>query len=348
MRALRLLEWKKPAELVEVPRPVPGPGQVVIKVGGAGACHSDLHLMQDFPVGQVPWQPPFTLGHQNAGWVHATGPGVTGLAEGTPVAVSGVWGCGDCERCRLGNDAACDHLTAAHAPAGGCGLGKDGGMAEYMLVPDARYLLPLPAGLDPLDAATLTDAALTPYHAIRRSWPKLTPGSTALAIGVGGPGHLAVPILKATTAARVIAVDVRKDALDLAQEHGADVVVSAEDDPAAAVREATGGHGADVVLDFIGSDDSLALAAGSVRSMGDLTVAGMAGCAAPLTLPSVPYEISVQTTYRGTRPELAEVLDLAARGLITPHICRFGLSEAVTAYDEMQAGELQGVAVIVP
>ncbi|UQU61848.1 NAD(P)-dependent alcohol dehydrogenase [Couchioplanes caeruleus] len=348
MRALRLLDWKKPAELVEVPQPVPGPGQVVIKVGGAGACHSDLHLMHDFTAGQLPWGPPFTLGHENAGWVHRVGEGVTGLAEGTAVAVYGAWGCGSCDRCRLGAETYCDHPAEAPVPAGGGGLGLDGGMAEYLLVPDARHLVPLPPGLDPLHAAPLTDAGLTPYHAIRRSWPKLTPRSTALVIGVGGLGHLAVQILKATTAARVIAVDLRRDALDLARRYGADLVLSAEDSPAEAIRDATGGHGADVVLDFVGGDDTLALAAGTVRSLGDLTLVGIAGGTLPLSFFSVPYEVSIQTTYWGTRPELAEVLDLAARGMLTPQICRFELSGAVTAYDEMQAGELQGRAVIVP
>jgi propanol-preferring alcohol dehydrogenase len=348
MRALRLLEWKKPAELVEVPQPMPGPGEVVIKVGGAGACHSDLHLMDDFTAGQLPWGPPFTLGHENAGWVHRLGPGVTGLAEGTPVAVYGAWGCGSCDRCRLGAETYCDEPASAPVAGGGCGLGLDGGMAEFLLVRDARHLVPLPDGLDPLHAAPLTDAGLTPYHAIRRSWPKLTPRSTALAIGVGGLGHLAVQILKATTAARIIAVDIREDALNLARQYGADLVLSAEDDPAEAIRDATGGHGADVVLDFVGGDDTLALAARSVRSMGDLTLVGIAGGTLPLSFFSMPYEVSIQTTYWGTRPELVEVLDLAARGMLTPQICRFDLSEAVTAYDEMRAGELQGRAVIVP
>lgn len=348
MRALRLLEWGKPPELVEVPQPVPGTGQVVIKVGGAGACHSDLHLLHDFAEGQLPWRPPFTLGHENAGWVHRLGEGVEGLHEGQAVAVYGAWGCGACDRCRLGAETYCENPAAAPVPGGGGGLGLDGGMAAYMLVPDARYLVPLPVGLDPLHAAPLTDAGLTPYHAIRRSWPKLAPGSTALVIGAGGLGHLAVQILKATTAARIIAVDTRDEALDLAGRCGADLVLPADDDAIEAVRGATGGHGADVVLDFVGGDDTLAVAAHSVRSLGDLTIVGISGGTLAVSFSAMPYEVSIQTTYWGTRPELVEVLGLAARGLLTPQICRFELHEAITAYDEMQAGELQGRAVIVP
>jgi propanol-preferring alcohol dehydrogenase len=184
MRALRLLDWKREPELVEVPEPVAGPGEVVVRVGGAGACHSDLHLMHDFEGGTLPWGPPFTLGHENAGWVHQLGEGVTGLEVGQPVAVYGPWGCGACGRCLVGQENYCERPADAPVPGGGGGLGLDGGMAEYLWVPSARHLVPLPPGLTPAQAAPLTDAGLTPYHAIRRSWPKLAPGSTAVVIGV--------------------------------------------------------------------------------------------------------------------------------------------------------------------
>ena len=132
MLALRLTKWKSEPELIEVPEPEPGPGQVVIRIGGAGACHSDLHLMRDFEGEQLPWGPPFTLGHENAGWVHRLGEGVTGLEVGLPVAVHGSWGCGTCERCRLGIDIYCENPAAAPVPSGGGGLGLDGGMAEFL------------------------------------------------------------------------------------------------------------------------------------------------------------------------------------------------------------------------
>ena len=192
MRALRLPAWKHEPELAEITDPEPGPGEVVIRVGGAGACHSDLHLMHDFEPGLLPWGPPFTLGHENAGWVDAIGAGVKGLEIGEPVAVYGPWGCSRCYRCRQGMENYCER-QAEIGPAGG-GLGLDGGMAPKMLVPSARLLAPL-GDLDPVDAAPLTDAGITPYHAVKRSLPLLVPGSTAVVIGAGGLGHMAIQIL---------------------------------------------------------------------------------------------------------------------------------------------------------
>jgi propanol-preferring alcohol dehydrogenase len=215
-------------------------------------------------------------------------------------------------------------------------------------VPSARLLVPLPEGLTPEAAAPLTDAGLTPYHAIRRSWSKLAPGTTAVVIGAGGLGHLAVQILKATTATRVIAVDLRPAALQLVTEAGADATFLADDTAAAAIRDATSGQGADVVLDFVGSDATLALGAAAVRVLGDLTIVGIAGGTLPVSFFAVPYEVSIQTTYWGSRPELVEVLDLAARGLLHPHITTFPLAEAADAYRQLERGELTGRAVIVP
>jgi propanol-preferring alcohol dehydrogenase len=348
MRALRLLDWKSDPVLVDVEAPVAGPGQVVVRVGGAGACHSDLHLMYDFEPGLTPWGPPFTLGHENAGWVHELGEGVTGLAVGQPVAVYGPWGCGDCERCRVGLETYCEHPALAPAPGGGGGLGTDGGMAEFLLVPAARHVIPLPDGLEPVHAAPLTDAGLTPYHAIRRSWAKLPPGATAVAIGIGGLGHVGVEILKATTAARVIAVDSRKEALQLAEECGADLTVMAEDGAAEQIRKATKGRGADVVLDFVGATSTLMLGAACVRTLGDLTIIGIGGGTLPVGFFSVPYEVSIQSTYWGSRPELIEVLDLGARGLIRPRVVTFPLTEAPAAYRQLREGSVHGRAVIVP
>ncbi|MDG4780273.1 NAD(P)-dependent alcohol dehydrogenase [Micromonospora sp. WMMD961] len=348
MRALRLPDWKSTPELVEVPDPTPGPGQVVIRVGGAGACHSDLHLMDEFEPGTMPWNPPFTLGHENAGWVHALGDGVTGLSVGQPVAVFGAWGCGTCARCRVGVDTYCENPSGAPVPSGGGGLGLDGGMAEFELVPDARHVVPLPEGLDPADAAPLTDAGLTPYHAIRRSWPKLPPGSTAVVIGVGGLGHVGVQILKATTAARVLAVDNRAEALRLAEECGADRAIMSGPDAAEEIRQATGGRGADVVLDFVGTDATLALGVATARTVGDLTIVGLGGGTVAVSFFAVPYEVSIATTYWGSRGELVEVLDLGARALVRPKTTRFSLDDALDAYQQMRDGTLEGRAVIVP
>jgi propanol-preferring alcohol dehydrogenase len=348
MKALRLTKWGSPADLCEVGVPEPGPGQVLIKIGGAGACHSDLHLMRDVADGTLPWSPPFTLGHENAGWVHEVGAGVTGLEVGQAVAVHGPWGCGTCARCLLGIDAYCENPSAAPVPGGGGGLGLDGGMADYMLVHRARHLVPLPAALEPVQAAPLTGAGLSPYHAIRRSWSKLAPGSAAVVIGVGGLGHLGVQVLKATTAARVIAVDTRPQALRLASEVGADLTVAAGVGAASTIRMSTGGRGADVVIDCVGSDATLALAADVVRTVGDLTIVGIGGGTLPVSFSRLPYEVSVQTTCWGSRPELVEVLDLGARGLVRARTRVYDLDHAVDAYHDLRDGRLDGRAVVVP
>lgn len=348
MRALRLPAWKSQAELQDVPIPEPGAGEVLVLVGGAGACHSDLHLMHDFAPGLLPWTPPFTLGHENAGWVHTLGDGVTGLEPGQPVAVAGAWGCGRCAHCLAGSEPYCERPDLAPVAGGGGGLGMDGGMADYLLVPAARHLVPLPEGLDPAAAAPLTDAALTPYHAVRRSLDKLRPTSTALIIGAGGLGHLGVQSVKALSAARVVVVDPRDSARGLATAAGADAVLAPGGDTAAQVRDLAGGVGADVVLDFVGSDDSLQLATQSVRQLGDLTLVGIAGGSFSFSFFALPYEVSVQTTYWGTRSELVEVLDLGARGLLRAHASRFTLEEAPGVYDRLARGEIDGRAVVIP
>jgi propanol-preferring alcohol dehydrogenase len=348
MRALRLNNWKSEAVLEDVPRPKPTNGQVVVQVGGAGACHSDLHLLHDFEAGVLPWKPPFTLGHENAGWVHDVGVGVLGVEVGQPVAVVGAWGCGRCARCRAGLETYCEDPASAPVPGGGGGLGLDGGMADFLLVPDARHLVPLPDGLSPGEAAPLTDAALTPYHAVRRSLAKLAPDSTAVVIGAGGLGHMAVQVLSAVTAARVVAVDPKAEARALAEKAGAHVVLAPGPELVDRIRDLTHGRGADVVLDMVGSDETLAAGAACARQLGDLTIVGIAGGTLPVSFFALPYEVSVQTTYWGNRSELVEVLDLAARGLLRPEITTFPLEQAPTAYTGLAAGHIAGRAVITP
>jgi alcohol dehydrogenase, propanol-preferring len=345
MQALQLTAWKSPPEVRDVPDPEPGPGQVVLRVAAAGACHSDLHLIHDFEAGTLPYRLPFTLGHENTGTVEAVGPGVRHLDVGEPVAVYGPWGCGRCWRCHQGNENYCER--AAELGGAGGGLGFDGGMAPLMLVPEARWLVPL-GDLDPVEAAPLTDAGLTPYHAIKRSLHLLTGGSTAVVIGAGGLGHMAIQILKATSPAQVVAVDLKPEALDLARSVGADHAVPSDESAAGAIRELTGGKGVDLALDFVGVDPTIALAVQVTRSLGHATIGGIGGGTFGFGFFSAPYEVSLATTYWGALPELSEVLDLARRGLITAHVERFGLADAAGAYDKLHAGQVEGRAVIVP
>ena len=248
MKAYRMLEWEKPPQLLDVPIPEPDAGQVRLRVGASGACHSDLHLM-DWPEGTVGFKLPFTLGHEVAGWVDKLGPGAHGFEVGDKVAVHGPWGCGRCARCRRGEENYC--ARAAERAAAGVGLGVDGGMAEYLLVPSTRHLVPI-GRLDPTEAAPLTDAGLTSYHAVARSRSRLGPGQTAVVIGAGGLGHMAIQILRALTPAFVVALDRDDLQLALAREVGAHLAVNvkdAGDDPATTILE---GHRAAVVLDFVG------------------------------------------------------------------------------------------------
>jgi propanol-preferring alcohol dehydrogenase len=345
MQALQLTAWKSPPEMREVPDPEPAAGQVVVQVAAAGACHSDLHLIHDFEPGMMPYQLPFTLGHENTGRVAAVGAGVEHLEVGEPVAVYGPWGCGRCWRCHQGAENYCER--AAELGGSGGGLGFDGGMSPYMLVPQARWLVPL-GDLDPVEAAPLTDAGLTPYHAIKRSLHLLNAGSTAVVIGAGGLGHVAVQILKASSAAQVVAVDLKAEALELATSVGADHAVPSDASAAETIRDLSGGKGADLAIDCVGVDATMALATQVTRPLGHATVVGIGGGSFAFGFFTVPYEVSLATTYWGTLPELSEVLDLARRGLVQAHIERFSLDEAPKVYEKLAAGEVEGRAVIVP
>ncbi len=344
MRALQLTAWGKPAELRDVPIPTPGPGQVVLKVAGAGACHSDLHLME-WPEGTLPWQLPFTLGHENAGIVHALGAGVTGIREGDAMLVYGPWGCSHCAPCRLGRENYCDN--AASIPASGGGLGRDGGMADYMLVPSSRLLVPL-GSLDPVQAAPLTDAALTPYHAIKAALPSLVPGSTAVVIGAGGLGQSAVQLLRAISASQVVVIDKSETHLQKARELGAHRAYPSGESTRADVRALTANRGADLVLDMVGSNDTLALGASLLRAQGRLVIIGLAMGSLPLNFFAVPYGAQVSTSYWGTVTELMELVALAQQGSLRIPVETFPLDRAMHAYDELRAGRITGRGVVVP
>ncbi|HEU4737563.1 MAG TPA: NAD(P)-dependent alcohol dehydrogenase [Solirubrobacterales bacterium] len=344
MKAFQLTEWQSPPEFREVPVPEPGPGQVLVKVAGAGACHSDLHLME-WPPGTLSFDVPFTLGHENAGWVESLGAGVEGLETGEAVAVYGPWGCGRCRACRRSAENYCERQ--AEIGAFGGGLGLDGGMAEYMLVPHPRLLLPL-GDLDPRDAAPLSDAALTPYHAIKRSLHLLVPGSTAVVIGVGGLGHMGVQILRALSPAQIVAVDISDEKLRLAIEVGADETVKAGEEAAEAIREITHGLGAELVLDMVGTDESIALAVAVARFESQLTIVGLAGGKYEFAFGALPFEAQLTIPYWGSAIELEECLELARQGEIRAHVERFSLDDAPKAYAKMRAGELDGRAVVCP
>jgi alcohol dehydrogenase, propanol-preferring len=343
MKAYQFVEFQKPAELREVKVPEPGPGQVLIKIGGAGACHSDLHVLEA-PASKKPFKIPFTLGHENAGWVEKLGPGATGFAVGDPVIVYGPWGCGICANCRVGMENYCE--DSAQAIPGG--LGRDGGMANYMVVPSTRFLLPL-GKLDPRDAAPLTDAALTSYHAVKRSIHLLGPGSSAVVIGTGGLGQMAIQVLKAlSSAATVIAVDTSAAKLETAKKMGADETLISGDDAVKRVKDITRGRGANLVLDLVGVNPTMHMAAQMSRVLGHLTIVGLGGGALPVNFHSPAQECSVASPYWGSIPELMEVVSLAQAGKIKMLVEHFPLEQASNAYHLLHDGKIQGRAVMVP
>jgi propanol-preferring alcohol dehydrogenase len=346
MKAFRLMRAGEEGRLEDVPVPLPGPGQVLVKVAAAGLCHSDLHFQEPtFP--RVPFlteKTPFTLGHENAGWVEAVGADVTGLALGAPVIVHSAIGCSRCRLCQAGEEQICE-VTARRSPS--YGLGVDGGLAEYMLVGSTRQLIALDS-LDPRDAAPLTDAALTPYRPIRRALPLLRAGSHAVVIGVGGLGHMAVQILRALAPVRIVAGDSRPEKLALARSVGADIAIASDDRAKDAIRDAIGGRRASLVLDFVGVESTLALASSVVEIGGRIVVLGVANGVLPWRFSGLPLETTLTTSYWGNLGELREVVALAEQGRIRVHTRRFSLEQTAEAYHLLHAGKIEGRAVVTP
>lgn len=343
MQAFQVVESQKPAKLREVPVPEPGPGQVLVKVAGSGACHSDLHLL-DTPGAMRSLQLPFTLGHENAGWVEKLGPGVSGFVPGDPVIVYGPWGCGRCALCRVGMENYCE----THGKERSGGLGRDGGMAPFLLVPSTRLLVSLGA-LDPREAAPLSDAALTSYHAVKRSVHLLGPGSTTVVIGVGGLGQMAVQVLRALSAATtVVAVDTAPDKLESARKMGADETLLSDDQAIKRVKEITRGQGANLVLDMVAIDSTLRMAAQMARVLGHLTIVGVGSGALPVNFVSPPHECAVASPYWGSINELMDVVSLAQAGKLTMLVEYFPLERAAEAYRYLHDGKIRGRAVVTP
>jgi propanol-preferring alcohol dehydrogenase len=346
MKAVVFEQYKTAPSLSEVAKPAPGPGEVLLKVAGAGACHSDVAVYRDFDeeFGPPQLRPPFVLGHENSGWVEELGEGVSGLTIGDAYLVYGPAGCGHCRACSRGQDTYCEN--AATMPYLAMGLGRDGGMAEYVVVP-ARNLVPL-GDADPVAAAPLSDAALTPYHAIKKSLPALGGGGKfALVIGLGGLGQIAVQILTALSGATVIATDAKEDAMERARANGA-ITVPGGPGQVEAIRAATGGKGVDAVFDLVGVDPTIALAMSVVAIRGRVTIVGIGNGTFAWNFYNAPYEAELTNTYWGTVEELYEVVDLYRAGKITPEVEIFALDDALEAYRKLEAGELSGRAVVAP
>lgn len=344
MRALQYRTAGSPPEVVDVDTPEPGPGQVRLKVLAAGACHSDVFVMS-LPEGQGMFPLPLTLGHEGAGVVDMVGAGAPSALVGLAAAVYGAWGCGLCRTCASGAENYCERAgELGIAPPG---LGAPGSMAEYLIVDSPRHLVPLD-GLDPVAAVALTDAGLTPYHAIKGSLDVLVPGATAVVVGVGGLGHVAIQLLRAMTPCRIIALDVDDAKLALARDVGADLVVRSDTDAAASIRAATGGRGVAALFDFVVNQATVEMGQQVMATRGHQVLVGVGSGAIGVGLLAGPYEWQVRAPYWGTRPELFEVLELARQGHVKVETEVFGLNDAPAAYARLHEGSLRGRAIVVP
>ena len=343
MKAARLHEYEKRLVLDDVPTPEVGPGQVLVHVDAAGFCHSDLHIID----GELRILPrlPLTLGHENAGTVAAVGNGVSSVREGDRVAVYGGWGCGSCRSCVTANEQLC-----LRSPEW-VGVSKwDGGYAEYLLVPRERYLVPL-ATVEARFAAPLTDAALTPYRAIKKALPFLTPDVKALVIGAGGLGQYGIKLLRLLAPCEIIAVDLSDRKLETARALGAAHTIRANDpDVAKTILDLTSGEGVGASFDFVGSDSTLALAIGTTRALGKVTQIGLAGGTARMkVLENARFEVLFETTLWGNIQELREVIALAERGALTPiDVESAPLDRINDVYDRLKRGDVEGRIVVVP
>ncbi|MDR1266708.1 MAG: NAD(P)-dependent alcohol dehydrogenase [Propionibacteriaceae bacterium] len=345
MRAIQLIKPQQWPELRDIPEPTPGPGQVLIKITAAGLCHSDIAVMNTFAA-QAGYKLPMTLGHECVGTIVDAGEGAKPLVTiGENVMIYGPWGCGRCRMCAEGYENYC--YEAASRGITPPGLGHDGGCAEYMLVDRARYCIPI-GDLDPVQAVPLTDAALTPYHAIQHSRGKLTANSLAVVLGVGGLGHVAIQILKHLTPATVVAVDVSADHLKLARTVGADYTFVSNADAVKAVKDLTSGRGAEAVFDFVGIQATIDLGAQMTKVRGDWNIVGIGGGLAKVGFGAVPYECQVSSPYWGTRGDLYDVVALAQQGFLKIHTERYNLDDGVEAYHRLHQGQVIGRAVLVP
>jgi alcohol dehydrogenase, propanol-preferring len=340
LKAARLYDQGADFVIEDLPQPDAGPGEVLIRIAGAGVCHSDLHIKR----GDVPaFHLPQTLGHENAGWIESFGPGTEshGFKIGDAVVVFGGWGCGNCRLCFGGQEQLCDMSLWG-------GMGPAGGYAEFLVVPSVRVLVHA-GGVNPVVAAPLTDAALTPYSAVKKSLPRLVPGTSAVSIGVGGLGQYGIQFLKMLTPARVIAVDTDPAKRDLALTLGADVVIDPLSDGAEhTIKELTGGQGAEAVIDFVGVDSTMALGASTVGRQGLFILVGLAGGGVPFSFFGVAQEASLTTSNWGSRNELAEVLALAQRGDLVSHIEEHPLTAINDVFDRLDRGLITGRAVLIP
>lgn len=341
MKAVRLHEYHRQPVVAQVREPkAEGPSDVVVKVGGAGVCRTDLHIIEGQWAEKSGVTLPYTIGHENAGWVHATGPAVSNVEVGDTVILHPTPTCGLCHACRAGNDM---HCVYGSFP----GIDSDGGMAEYLLT-SARACIKLDPATRPEDVAALADAGITAYHAVRKAAPQLYPGTVCVVNGVGGLGHIGIQSLRALTATTVVALDRNAEALELAAELGADHTVLADGKQVDVVLDLTGGNGAEIVLDFVAEQGAQQDAFAMTRRDGSHFVIGYGGTIEIPAIDLIATERNVIGNLVGTYNDLAELMVLAQAGKVTLHTRKYPLDAALDALADLEAGRVRGRAVLTP
>jgi D-arabinose 1-dehydrogenase-like Zn-dependent alcohol dehydrogenase len=337
-----LFEFNAPVRLVDVPDPkIEGPLDVIVKVGGAGVCGSDINMQRGLasPLPKLP----YTLGHENAGWIEEVGSmgEIAGLRRGDPVILHPHITCGFCRACRAGNDM---HCTKSRFP----GVNTDGGYAQFMKT-SVRNVIKLADGTDPVPLAPYADAGITSYHAVKKVVPLLYPGSTAVVIGVGGLGHFAILLLKVLTTASVIGISRSKEKMEFAKKLGADAAFQAGNDGGVrAVRDFTKSVGADVVLDFVADEGTPDAGVKMIKMGGTYSIVGEGGTVSSRTIDMVVKELNLIGNYVGTYNELNELMELNRMGKIKPTSTVYPMSDVVRVMKDLKEGRMIGRAVLDP
>jgi NAD+-dependent secondary alcohol dehydrogenase Adh1 len=341
MRAARLFRFEQPLKVTEVEIPkITSPTDVLVRVTGAGVCHTDLHIVEGVWREKVQPPLPFTLGHENAGIVEEVGSAVTAAKKGDRVILHPQSTDGTCRACRIGEDMYCENASFP-------GLSRDGGFAEYM-VTSQRALVPL-GDLDPRDVAPLADAGLTAIRATKKARERTTSGSYVVVQGVGGLGHISIQLLRHMTNTIVVASDVVEGKLRLAEKVGAHHAIDARRDPVKQVMELTNHRGADVVIDYVGNDQTLSAGMRMLKPKGgSLVIVGYGGSVTLKAIDMIFGEVSVLGSLVGNWDELRELIELARQGKVRVITQRNRLEEVNEVLEELKRGTLEGRAVLTP
>src|SRR3954451_2924039 len=341
MRAVQVVDYHQNLEMAEIPVPeVTGPFDVIVKIGGAGVCRTDLHILEGQWADKSGVTLPYTIGHENAGWVHAVGAAVTNVSEGDKVIVHPLVTCGLCRACRSGDDMHCEQSQFP-------GINTDGGYAEYLKT-SARSVVRIDDRLEPAGVAALADAGLTAYHAAAKAARRLRPGDRCVIIGAGGLGHIGIQVMVALSSAELIVVDRNPDALKLAQSIGADHTVHADGGHVEEVLSLTGVAGAEVVIDFVGEGGSTAEGLAMTRRAGDYLVVGYGENIDVPTIDLISSEINILGNLVGSYNDLVDLMALAAQQKVTLYTAKYPLDDFQSAIDDLDAGRVRGRAILVP